>query len=169
MKNEAAGTKTHIAIKNIKNSVLKTQRGHAKSMSLTGGGGGLKKCHFAMDKWTICHSVRREGVWILHFRSDILFAWSRQTHSLPLLAIQPISHQLPFSLHSDKSTTLKNKSVFRQQVIHSLCDLYSVRHAGTVHPARNVHRIPPDVVLRFLRPYNNNNNNNNLLSNADYL
>ena len=49
--------------------------GHVKSISLVGGGGGLKNCHFAIINEPFVTLFRGRGYEISIFHSDILFAW----------------------------------------------------------------------------------------------
>ena len=54
-------------------------------MSLAGGGGGLKNCHFAMTNQPLV-LLGAEEYEISIFRSDILFAWPlRNDHNISLI------------------------------------------------------------------------------------
>lgn len=54
------------------------------------------------------------------------------------------------ALHVDLAAVLEREAALLQDQVGLLGNLDLAAHAGAVHPAGQIHRLPPDVVLRLL-------------------
>jgi len=63
--------------------------------------------------------------------------------------VQEVSHHAALSFDLDRAAAGERVSLGGQDVADFLSDLNPIQHTRRVHPGRNVHGIPPDVVLRL--------------------
>jgi len=77
------------------------------------------------------------------------FVHSEGAERLPIR--QKVRSHIALSLHFHFPSALELVRVMPQDLVHFFRDLSVIRKSSGVHPARDVHRVAPDIVLGLSR------------------